>query len=119
MPALTVANTSLQQQLQEDGERLSGIKEYVTNAAKKGVKLQVSSNYANVQEAVAAFKKFVAQPYIRSLLKALANRFPSLPVIDALSIFQPNLCRKLKQRDLASCGNEKLLTLMKTASVLV
>ena len=113
-PALVAADTSLQQLLVEDGEHLSNVKEFVTSAAKKGVKLFISGNCENLQQAVDAFKKSVGHPYIKALQKALANRFPSLPVIDALSIFQPNLCRKVKPEDLAFYGNEKASTLMST-----
>ena len=113
-PALSTARLSLQQLEQEDGEYLQSIPTFLANLKAKGVDLLGNNN---VEELTEQFRRNLAVPYLQALLAALTDRFPLLPVMDALSIFQPALCPLANSPDLSSYGNEKLALLLGASGV--
>ena len=61
---------------------------------------------------MSSFRRSTLQPYITSLLENLERRFPALPYLSALSVFQPAIMPTDDVEALASYGCEELALLL-------
>ena len=90
-------------------ESLSAIETEVANITSNGVHLPRADD---LEGELGVFRGSITKPYIEALLAALEVRFPQLPYLSALSIFQPDIMPIEDTEKLAHHGREELATLL-------
>ena len=109
-PALTIAVTSLTQLIEKDGEQFAKCATWCTELETAGVSFTRSDHDIQV------YKRMVGTPYLEALVSALEKRFPLLPCLSALEVFQPSRVPVANTHDLAEHGCQELTTLLDAVS---
>ena len=96
-PALETAMTSIRQLLGKEGAFESKLQDHLSS-----IEIEFSDSVHDI------FKTTIRKRYLEALLDRLNDRFPAMPILDALGIFSPANIRACPENTLCDLGNERL-----------
>lgn len=105
---MEVAICSKQQLLHSPGYHSSN---HAEAAALLETKVALIRSAGSDKDDFSILQQSISQPFIEEIIEALHHRFPIMPLLDSLSIFQPERFSH-KLSELATYGNDKIQMLL-------